>query len=86
MTLGDRIKRRRTALRLTQQELSERAQVRRVTIVELEVNRRATVNSDILRRLARALGCTTDYLVGLYADEDDDDPRRPRRRVLAAPS
>ena len=56
MTLGDRIKRRRTALRLTQQELAARAQVRRETITELETYRRRTVNSEMLRRLARALG------------------------------
>jgi transcriptional regulator with XRE-family HTH domain len=83
MTLGDRIKRRRTALRLTQQELSGRAQVRRETIAELETNRRFTVSSEILRRLARALGCTTDYLVGMY-DDDEDEPKRRSRYALAA--
>jgi transcriptional regulator with XRE-family HTH domain len=83
MTLGDRIKRRRTALRLTQQELAARAQVRRETITELETYRRRTVNSEMLRRLARTLGCTTDYLCGMY-EEEEDEPRTRRRYARAA--
>lgn len=68
LTLGDRIKSRRHRLGLTQDELARRAQVRRPRIAELETNRRLTVSSDVLLRLARSLGCTTDYLVGMYED------------------
>ena len=74
MTLGDRIKQRRHKLRLTQEELASRAQVRRPTIAELETNRRMTVSSDILRRLAQALSCTTDHLVGMYDDDSEMFP------------
>jgi transcriptional regulator with XRE-family HTH domain len=78
-TLGDRVKSRRHRLGLTQEGLAQRANVRRPTIAELETNRRVTVSSEILRRLAQALSCTTDYLVGMYEDEDDEEA--PRRRV-----
>jgi transcriptional regulator with XRE-family HTH domain len=71
MTLGDRVKIQRGRLRLTQEELASRANVRRPTIAELETNRRLTVSSDILRRLARALQCTADYLCGMYDDESE---------------
>lgn len=83
MTLGDRIRHQRTQRRMTQEELASRANVRRPTITELETNRRMTVSSEILRRLARALGCTTDYLVGMY-DDEEDEPKRRSRYALAA--
>jgi transcriptional regulator with XRE-family HTH domain len=81
MTLGDHIKHQRNQRRMTQEELASRANVRRPTITELETNRRMAVPSEILRRLARALGCTTDYLVGMY--EDDDEEPAYRRRAVA---
>ena len=72
MTLGDRIKRPAHSVGLNR-GLAGHAQVRRETIfAELETNRRVTVSSEILRRLAKALGCTTDYLVGMYADDDEE--------------
>jgi transcriptional regulator with XRE-family HTH domain len=74
MTLGDRIKQRRHRLGLTQDELARRAAVLRPRIAELETNRRLVVSSDVLRRLARVLSCTTDYLVGMYEEEDDPAP------------
>ena len=77
MTLGDRVKRRRERLGLTQEELGQKARVRRPTISELENHRRKTVSSEVLRRLALALGCTADYLLGMYTDEDEDSEREP---------
>jgi transcriptional regulator with XRE-family HTH domain len=65
VTLGDRIKLRRQRLGLTQEELASQANVRRPTISELESNRRTAVSSDIVKRLAVALGCSTDYLLGM---------------------
>ena len=73
MTLGDRVKQRRRHLGFTQEELARRAEVPRPRIAELETNRRMTVSSDVLRRLAQALSCTTDFLVGMY-DESEPEP------------
>ena len=77
MTLGDRVKRRRERLRLTQDELAQKARIRRPTISELENHRRKTVSSDVLKRLALALSCTADYLLGMYADEDEGSEIEP---------
>lgn len=76
MSLGDRIKRRRERLGLTQDQLAQKARVRRPTISELENHRRKTVSSEVLRRLAMTLGCTADYLLGMYEDDEsgDDEP------------
>ena len=72
MTLGERVKARRIRLGLTQADLASLAVVRRPTITELETNRRMTVSSAILKRLARALQCTSDYLIGMY-DENETE-------------
>jgi transcriptional regulator with XRE-family HTH domain len=71
MTLGERIKRQRLRLGLTQAELSSLAQIPRPRITELETNRRMQVSSEVIPRLARALQCTADYLVGMYEEETD---------------
>jgi transcriptional regulator with XRE-family HTH domain len=76
MTLGDRVKQRRRHLRMTQQGLAERAGVLRGTIADLERNIRYVVGSDTLKRLAQALGCTTDYLVGMHDEESEYVPTR----------
>ena len=72
MTLGDRIKKQRDRRRLTQEELASKADVPRPRITELETNRRTKVASDVLLRLAKALGCTTDYLTGMHEEEDSE--------------
>jgi len=73
MTLGDRIKARRGRLGLTQDQLARRAEVPRPRITELETNTRMIVSSEVLRRLARALGCTADYLIGMYEDDKESE-------------
>ena len=78
MTLGDRIKLRRARLGLTQEELARRAHVPRPRIAELETNRKMTVSSDVLMRLAQALSCTTDFLVGMY----DESGRVPTAAAM----
>ena len=82
MTLGERVKARRTRLGLTQEQVASAARVRRPTITELETNRRMTVSSEILKRLARALQCTADYLIGMY---EDNGELQPASMALASP-
>ena len=72
MRIGDRIKLLRQKRRLTQVELAERAKVSQTVISRLESNLNQTVNSDVLKGMAKALGCTTDYLVGMHEDEDSE--------------
>jgi transcriptional regulator with XRE-family HTH domain len=78
MTLGERIKARRAKLEMSQYDLASEANVRRPTIAELETNKRMTVSSEILKKLAIALQCSTDYLVGMY--EEEDAASRPQRK------
>jgi transcriptional regulator with XRE-family HTH domain len=72
VTLGDRIKKQRQKLGLTQQELANKVEVLRPRITELESNRRFVVTSEVLKRLAAALRCSTDYLVGMYEDDESE--------------
>jgi len=72
MDLGDRIKRQREKRRLTQTELAELANVNQALVSRLESKISASTNSDVLKRLAKALACTTDYLVGMHEDEEGE--------------
>jgi transcriptional regulator with XRE-family HTH domain len=71
MRLGEKVERLRRERGLTQQELADRAGVSQTIISRLERRRRTNVHADVLKGLAKALGCTTDYLVGMYEDEDN---------------
>jgi transcriptional regulator with XRE-family HTH domain len=79
MHIGRRIKRLRDQHGWSQTELASRSGVLQSLISRLEKGTRSNPSADVLRGLARALGCTTDYLVGMHEDEDDEEA--PRRRV-----
>ena len=72
MRLGEKIQRLRTERGLTQQELADRAGVSQTIISRLESKARHNVNADVLKGLAKALGCTTDYLVGMHEDDESE--------------
>jgi transcriptional regulator with XRE-family HTH domain len=73
MRLGEKVYQLRLRRKLTQQELADRAGVSQTIISRLESKSRHNVNADVLKGLAKALGCTTDYLVGMHEDEKDND-------------
>jgi transcriptional regulator with XRE-family HTH domain len=73
MTLGDRIKRERERHGWSQNELARRAQVRQAQLSEVESGKRHDMMASILRRIARTLGVSMDYLAGLY-DENELNP------------
>jgi transcriptional regulator with XRE-family HTH domain len=72
MHIGERIKRQRVKRGYTQTELAERSGVKQSLISRLEGGSRDNPSADVLRGLARALGCTTDYLVGMHEDENSE--------------
>jgi transcriptional regulator with XRE-family HTH domain len=72
MTLGEKIQHLRTQRRLTQTELAKKAGVDQAIISRLENKLSFNVRSDVLKALAKALGCTTDYLVGMHEDEETE--------------
>jgi transcriptional regulator with XRE-family HTH domain len=66
---------------MSQRELAERTGLKVQHISRIETDEREHVRSDTLRRLAEALGCTSDYLIGLT---DDPTPARKRQRSRTA--
>jgi transcriptional regulator with XRE-family HTH domain len=62
MTLGQRVRKRREAMKLTQQKLAEALSVTPQHISAVEKDKR-TPSLDSLARLAEELGVTIDFLV-----------------------
>ena len=71
MTLGERIRRERERRGWSQNELARRAQVRQAQLSEVESGKRHDMMASILRRIARTLGVSMDYLCGMYDDESE---------------
>lgn len=72
MPLSTRIKQRREALGLTQKQLADMTRMRQNVISRLEHGDTPNPGADVLKRLALALRCSIDWLVGLYDDVPDD--------------
>ena len=63
MTMGEKIRERREALQMTQEDLSVECGVGRSFISRIEANTKHP-NVMLLARIAKALRCTMDELVG----------------------
>jgi transcriptional regulator with XRE-family HTH domain len=72
MTLGTRLRRRREELGLSQRELARLIDTRQATISDLERGTLKNPGIDIIRRLGRALGVTSDYLIGMYEENESE--------------
>jgi transcriptional regulator with XRE-family HTH domain len=92
MTIGERITYLRNKKAWSQAELARRAKIGQSTLHAYESGTRAAkgMSVDVAMRLARELGVTVDYLVGVYEDEDERPPsptpptaKRPRPRKAA---
>lgn len=70
MPIGERLKQQRQARGYTQAELALRAHVSQGLVARIETGKVKDPASSITLRLARALGVTADWLIGMY-DEDD---------------
>jgi transcriptional regulator with XRE-family HTH domain len=73
MTLGERLKRQRERRGLTQRALAQAAKVPQPLISMLEAGKRQQTSTAFLRGLAIVLGCTTDYLLGMYDDKESEE-------------
>jgi transcriptional regulator with XRE-family HTH domain len=62
LSIGGRVRSRREALRLTQQELASELGVTHQHVSRIEVGQ-ATPSLDLVVRLSRRLGVTTDFLL-----------------------
>jgi transcriptional regulator with XRE-family HTH domain len=72
MTLGERLKKQRLQRGYTQSQLADEAHVSQGLIARIENNHVRDPSSGVLRRIARALAVSMDYLAGVYDDETDD--------------
>jgi repressor LexA len=70
MTIGQRLKRRREQLGISQRELARRMGIPQPVISDFERGARDEMTTSLLKRFAQHLGVTTDYLVGMHEDED----------------
>ena len=74
-SLGERVAQIRGLRGLSLRELAAQTGLKAQNISRLETNNRTHVRSDTLQRLADALACSADYLLG-----QTDDPTPPRKR------
>ena len=65
MTLGERIRKRRQELGIGQRELARRLAIRHATISDLERGVQKDMTIALLRKLAKALAVTSDWLIGI---------------------
>src|SRR5215468_2556276 len=76
---GKRVVAAREKAGWTRRELAKRASLHEQHLAKIEREERPRLEADTVKKLAQALDCTCDYLMGLA-----DDPT-PRRRTPAAP-
>ena len=72
MSIGERLRKRRQELRLSQRELAGRVGVRQATISDLERGVQQETSTEVARRLAYELGVTLDWLIGPYVEDESD--------------
>ena len=77
--VGQRINMLRKELRLSQEELAERADISKQTVSVIEGGKREILASNIAR-IADALGVSTDYL--LFGTRTEPDIARLDRKIL----
>lgn len=70
MTVGDRIKKRREELDLSQGDLARRMNISRQAVSKAELHGGNNITTDKISKFAKALGVSSAYLMGW---EDDTD-------------
>jgi transcriptional regulator with XRE-family HTH domain len=73
--LGQRIKQARERKGWSQRELARQAGVRHAIISELETGKKMDTIGVILKRLARALGVSVDYMLGTFEEDNQGDDK-----------
>ena len=84
MTLhSERLRRLRLAKRLSRRQLENEADIPHGIVSRIESGRQDYPSVPVAMRLARVLGVSLDYLVGMYEAEDNDDRTAALARVGA---
>ena len=76
MTMAERIKERRKAMNLTQEELAERLGLQKSAIAKYENGRVQNIKRPVIAMMAKILDCSPAYLMG-FDDEINDSPAPP---------
>ena len=84
MTLGERMLILRRQRRLSQAALAKAAALHQNTIARLEQNDLHDLGGKSLVKLARALGCSADVLLGMRELDAEPEPVTAGRRSVAA--
>jgi len=85
--LGERLSQARAHQGWNQSECARQAGVHRATLALLEDGKKPHIRSDMLFTLAKALGVSADYLLGLQEDaQTTPSTARPRKDTHAAKS
>jgi|RhiMetdeSRZDD1v2_1073273.scaffolds.fasta_scaffold398527_2 transcriptional regulator with XRE-family HTH domain len=74
---GQRVMTARSTLGWTRRELARRAGLHEQHLANVERGNRFRIEAETILKLARALGCSTDYLMGLI---EDPTPAKKRPR------
>ena len=79
MHFSQRLKRLRERRGLSQNALAKTSGVAQAVIQRLEAGVRDVehLSVGVARRLARALGVSVDYLIGMYEEDEDEDEPAP---------
>ena len=82
MTMGERILILRRRQDMTQRDLAKESGLNTNTIARLEQGNLKDLSGQLVARIARALGTSTDYLLGM-TDRDPDSERAPTMAGMA---
>jgi transcriptional regulator with XRE-family HTH domain len=69
--LGTRVRERRKKAGLTQKQLEAQSGIPQNTISRIEIGTVQEISTRTLVQLAKTLGVSTDYLLGLAEEEDE---------------
>src|SRR5689334_20924945 len=70
---GQRVIHARNKHGWTRRELARRAGLHEQHVADVERGMRHRIEAETIIKLAQALGCTTDYLLGVGDDTEEDD-------------
>lgn len=68
MCMGERIKERRIAVGLTQEELGEKLGLKKSAIAKYENGRVENIKREVIKKMANILDCSPVYLMGFSDD------------------
>ena len=87
MTIGQRIKQLREKRGFSQRSLAKQAGIPQPVIQRFEAGMRNAEHMSVAyaKRMARVLGVSVDYLIGMYEDDDQAESEPPHCAFVQAP-